>query len=181
MGQSLNEGVYARTGGGQLGLEQVALVRNGQHLLLQQCIGLLQFFVPKQEVLDAFCNLVDGGGVRHVRAVVISSIVGLVQGDILQCPLLVLETWFASLSSTGSRRAIPLGVHSTCAAPATVSRRAFSKPRFHQLPLSALKQAFGKVMEVDLLSPDTGQQGDLPQGGLDVHALSGKAVRTIDC
>ena len=49
------------------------------------------------------------------------------------------------------------------------------------MPLSALKQAFGKAMEVDLLSPDTGQQGDLPQGGLDVHALSGKAVRTIDC
>jgi len=49
------------------------------------------------------------------------------------------------------------------------------------MPLIALKQAIGKVMKVDLLSPDTGQQGDLPQGGLDVHALSGKAVRTIDC
>jgi hypothetical protein len=132
-------------------------------------------------VLDAFCNLVDGGGVRHVRAIVISSIVGLVQGDILQCPLLVLETWFTSFSSTGSRRAIPLGVNSTCAAPATVSRRAFSKPRFHQSPLSALKQAFGKVMEVDLLSPDTGQQGGFPHGEPYVHALSGKAVRTQNC
>jgi hypothetical protein len=41
-------------------------VRQGQHLLLQQCIGLLQFFVPEQKVLNAVCNLVDGGGIRHV-------------------------------------------------------------------------------------------------------------------
>ena len=35
----------------------------------------------------------------------------------------------------------------------------FSRPRFHQKPLNALKQAFGKVMRVVLLSPDTGQLG----------------------
>jgi hypothetical protein len=90
----------------------------------------LQLFVSEQEVLNAVCNLVDGGGVRHVRAIVISSIVGLVQGQILQSNLLVLEIWFASLSSTGSRRASPLGANSTCAAPATVSRRAFKGPAF---------------------------------------------------
>ena len=32
-------------------------------------------------------------------------------------------------------------------------------PRFHQKPLNALKQVFGKVVKVALLSPDTGQQG----------------------
>ena len=52
-------------------------------------------------------------------------------------------------------------------------------PRFHQSPLSALKQAFGKVMKVALLSPDTGQQGGSPSGEPYVHALSGKAVRTF--
>ena len=82
-------------------------MRDRQHLLLEQCIGFLQLFVPEQKMLDAFCNLVDGGGIRHVRAIVISSIVGLVQGDILQWGLLVLETWFTSLSSTGSRRDTP--------------------------------------------------------------------------
>jgi vitamin B12 transporter len=34
-------------------------------------------------------------------------------------------------------------------------------------------------MKVVLLSPDTGQQGDLPSGKSYVHALSGKAVRTL--
>lgn len=43
----------------------------------------------------------------------------------------------------------------------------------------ALKQALGKVMKVDLLSPDTGQQGGSPLGEPYVHALSGKAVRTL--
>ena len=52
-------------------------------------------------------------------------------------------------------------------------------PRFHQKPLNALKQVFGKVVKVALLSPDTGQQGGSPQGGPNVHALSGKAVRTL--
>jgi vitamin B12 transporter len=52
-------------------------------------------------------------------------------------------------------------------------------PRFHQKPLNALKQVFGKVVKVVLPSPDTGQQGGSPQGGPDVHALSGKAVRTF--
>jgi hypothetical protein len=52
-------------------------------------------------------------------------------------------------------------------------------PRFHQMPLSALKQVLGKAMEVVLLSPDTGQQGGSSQEGLYVHALSGKAVRTL--
>ena len=52
-------------------------------------------------------------------------------------------------------------------------------PRFHQMPLSALKQVLGKAMKVALLSPDTGQQGGSSQEGLYVHALSGKAVRTI--
>ena len=51
-------------------------------------------------------------------------------------------------------------------------------PRFHRLPLSALKQVLGKVMKVALLSPDTGQQGGPSQEGSIVHALSGKAVRT---
>jgi hypothetical protein len=55
-----------------------------------------------------------------------SDIVGLVQADILQCGLLVLEAWFTGLSSTGSRRASPYGANLTCAAPATVSRRAFA-------------------------------------------------------
>jgi hypothetical protein len=27
----------------------------------------VQLFVPEQQVLNAVCNLVDGGGVRHVR------------------------------------------------------------------------------------------------------------------
>jgi len=51
------------------------------------------------------------------------------------------------------------------------------------LPLSALKQVLGKVMKVALLSPDTGQQGGSSSDELDVHALSGKAVRTlfVDC
>ena len=52
-------------------------------------------------------------------------------------------------------------------------------PRFHHTPLNALKQVFGKEVKVVLLSPDTGQQGGSPQGGPDVHALSGKAVRTF--
>jgi hypothetical protein len=43
----------------------------------------------------------------------------------------------------------------------------------------ALKQALGKVMKVDLLSPDTGQQGGSSKGAPNVHALSGKAVRTL--
>ena len=51
-------------------------------------------------------------------------------------------------------------------------------PRFHRLPLSALKQVLGKVMKVALLSPDTGQQGGPSQKGSNVRALSGKAVRT---
>ena len=106
-----------------------------------------------------------------------SDIVGLVQADILQCRLLVLEAWFTGLSSTGSRRGSPFGVNLTCAAPATVSRRAIL-PRFHRLPLSALKQVLGKVMKVALLSPDTGQQGGPSQEGSNVRALSGKAVRT---
>jgi hypothetical protein len=82
-----------------------------------------------------------------------------VQGLILQSSLLVLEVWFTNLSSTGSRREGPYGANFTCAAPATVSRRALNKPRFHLKPLNALKQALGKVMKVALLSPDTGQQG----------------------
>jgi len=157
--KTLYQGVDARASRGQFGFEQIALVRDGQHLLLEQCICFLQFFVPKQQVLDAVCNLVDGGEVRHVRAIVISNIVGLVQGLILQSSLLVLEVWFTNLSSTGSRREGPYRVNFTCAAPATVSRRAFNKPRFHLKPLSALKQALGKVMKVALLSPDTGQLG----------------------
>ena len=107
-----------------------------------------------------------------------SLIVGLVQVPILQWHLLVLGVWFTNLSSTGSRREGPYGVNFTCAAPATVSRRAFKKPRFHPKPLSALKQALGKVMKVALLSPDTGQQGGPSQEGSNVRALSGKAVRT---
>jgi len=106
-----------------------------------------------------------------------SLIVGLVQVPILQWHLLVLGVWFTNLSSTGSRRGSPHGVNLTCAAPATVSRRAFL-PRFHRLPLSALKQVLGKVMKVALLSPDTGQQGGPSQEGSIVRALSGKAVRT---
>ena len=51
-------------------------------------------------------------------------------------------------------------------------------PSFHQLPLSALKQVLGKAMKVVLLSPDTGQQGGPSQEGPNVHALSGRAVRT---
>ena len=51
-------------------------------------------------------------------------------------------------------------------------------PRFHQMPLSALKQVLGKAMKVVLLSPDTGQQGGPSQEGSNVRALSGKAVRT---
>ena len=96
---------------------------------------------------------------------------------ILQLQPLVLEVWFTNFSSTGSRRVIPHGVNLTCAAPATVSRRAFM-PSFHQLPLSALKQVLGKAMKVVLLSPDTGQQGGPSQEGSNVRALSGKAVRT---
>jgi hypothetical protein len=67
LGQTLNQGVDTRAGGGQFGLEQVALVRQGQDLLMQQCIGLLQLFVAEQKVLNPVCNLVDGGGIRHVR------------------------------------------------------------------------------------------------------------------
>jgi len=177
LGQTLNQGVDTRAGGGQFGLEQVALVRQGQDLLMQQCIGLLQLFVAEQKVLNPVCNLVDGGGIRHVRGIVMSLIVCLVQVLILQWHLLVLGVWFTNPSSTGSRRASPHGVNLTCAAPATVSRRAFL-PRFHQLPLSALKQVLGKVMKVALLSPDTGQQGGPSQEGSNVRALSGKAVRT---
>ena len=77
----------------------------------------------------------------------------------------------------GKQERKPYGVNLTCAAPATVSRRAFL-PRFHRLPLSALKQVLGKVMKVALLSPDTGQQGGPSQEGSNVRALSGKAVRT---
>jgi len=51
-------------------------------------------------------------------------------------------------------------------------------PRFHQMPLSALKQVLGKAVKVVLLSPDTGQQGGSSKEGPNVHALSGKAVRT---
>jgi hypothetical protein len=78
----------------------------------------VQLFMPEQEVLNAVCNLVDGGGIRHVRGIVMPLIVGLVQGDILQWGLLVLGAWFASLSSTGSRRERPHGA----------SRRAFKAP-----------------------------------------------------
>ena len=52
-------------------------------------------------------------------------------------------------------------------------------PRFHQMPLSALKQVLGKAMKVALLSPDTGQQGGPSKEGPNVRALSGKAVRTL--
>jgi hypothetical protein len=97
-------------------------------LLLQQCIGLLQLFMAEQKVLNPVCNLVDGGGIRHVRRIVMSLIVGLVQVHILQWHLLVLEVWFTNFSSTGSRRGSPYGVTLTCAAPATVSRRAFFAP-----------------------------------------------------
>jgi len=38
-----------------------------QHLLLKQGIGPVQLLMPEQQVLDAICNLVDGGGIRHVR------------------------------------------------------------------------------------------------------------------
>jgi hypothetical protein len=177
LGQTLNQGVNARAGGRQFGLEQVALVRQGQHLLMQQCIGLMQLFVAEQKVLNPVCNLVDGGGIRHVSGIVMSLIVGLVQVPILQWHLLVLGVWFTNPSSTGSRSVIPHGVKVTCAAPATVSRRAFL-PRFHRLPLSVLKQALGKVMKVALLSPDTGQQGGFSREEPNVRALSGKAVRT---
>jgi hypothetical protein len=51
-------------------------------------------------------------------------------------------------------------------------------PRFHQMPLSALKQVLGKAVKVVLLSPDTGQQGGSSKEGPNVRALSGKAVRT---
>ena len=152
-------------------------MRQGQDLLLQQRVGFMQLLVSEQQVLNAVCNLVDGGWVRHVRYMIIGHIVGFVQADILQCYLLVLEGWFTALSSTGSRREDPFRAILTCAAPATVSRRAFL-PRFHQLPLSALKQVLGKVMKVALLSPDTGQQGGPSQEGSNVRALSGKAVRT---
>jgi hypothetical protein len=27
----------------------------------------VQLLMPEQQVLDAICNLVDGGGIRHVR------------------------------------------------------------------------------------------------------------------
>jgi len=53
-------------------------------------------------------------------------------------------------------------------------------PRFQQLPLSALKQVLGKALKVVLLSPDTGQLCGLSQERPIVHALSGKAVRTLD-
>jgi hypothetical protein len=42
-------------------------MRQGQDLLVQQRVGFVQLFVPEQQVLNAVCNLVDGGGVRHVR------------------------------------------------------------------------------------------------------------------
>jgi hypothetical protein len=44
-----------------------------------------------------------------------------------------------------------------------------------------LEQATGKATEVVSASPDTGQQGDLPQGGCITQALSGKAVRVFIC
>jgi len=95
-----------------------------------------------------------------------SLIVCWVQVPILQWHLLVLGVWFTNPSSTGSRSASPHG------------QQTGILPRFHRLPLSALKQVLGKVMKVALLSPDTGQQGGPSQEGSNVRALSGKAVRT---
>ena len=65
--QAFYEGIDPRACSGQFGFQEIAFVGQGQHLLLQQCIGFMQFFVPEQQVLDAICNLVDGGGIRHVR------------------------------------------------------------------------------------------------------------------
>jgi hypothetical protein len=34
----------------------------------------LQLFVAEEQVLDAVCNLVDGGWIRHIRAIVMGTL-----------------------------------------------------------------------------------------------------------
>jgi hypothetical protein len=68
----------------------------------------------------------------------------------------------------GKQEGAPPQAYLTCAAPATVSRRALRKqaPLSSHKPLAALKQVTGKAMKVASASPDTGQQGGAPAGVL---------------
>ena len=71
--RAVDQGVDARTGCGQPGLEQIALVGQRLNLLRQQGVGPLQFFMAQQQVFHTFGDLVDeivvGHGTRRQRAI----------------------------------------------------------------------------------------------------------------
>jgi hypothetical protein len=82
------------------------------------------------------------------------------------------------LQFNGKQERKPFQGHLDLRCPRNGQQTGFFAP-LSSKPLMALKQALGKVMKVDLLSPDTGQQGGSSKGAPNVHALSGKAVRTL--
>ena len=86
----------------------------------------------------------------------------------LESGLLVLALPVHGAQFNGKQEGDATEAHLTCAAPATVSRRVFSQTK---TPLSSQTTGHPETGgwegdEGRSASPDTGQQGDLSQGGL---------------
>jgi hypothetical protein len=86
----------------------------------------------------------------------------------LESKLLVLAMPVHGAQFNGKQEGQAISAHLTCAAPATVSRRFFAHAK-NQLSSQTTGRPETGGWEGDegrSVSPDTGQQGDLSQGGL---------------
>jgi hypothetical protein len=94
--------------------------------------------------------------------------VGLPTALRLESKLLVLAMPVHGAQFNGKQEGQAISAHLTCAAPATVSRRFFAHAK-NQLSSQTTGRPETGGWEGDegrSVSPDTGQQGDLSQGGL---------------
>jgi hypothetical protein len=94
--------------------------------------------------------------------------VGLPAALRLESKLLVLAMPVHGAQFNGKQEGQAISAHLTCAAPATVSRRFFAHAK-NQLSSQTTGRPETGGWEGDegrSVSPDTGQQGDLSQGGL---------------
>jgi hypothetical protein len=94
--------------------------------------------------------------------------VGLPTALRLESKLLVLAMPVHGAQFNGKQEGCATTAHLTCAAPATVSRRFFAHAK-NQLSSQTTGRPETGGWEGDegrSVSPDTGQQGDLSQGGL---------------
>src|SRR5574343_146038 len=106
--QFVNQGIDARARGRQSGLERVTLLHGRGQLLLQQRIRAPQFFVAKQQTLDAFGHFINSGHGRSPSAKagysgISKGIVFLVAGAAFTMPAVGAYGEVPRRSETGSR------------------------------------------------------------------------------